>query len=189
MDKQMDWIAYFILFLQLVLVGIILLFANYFKEKGKNQATKEDITEITGLVKRVETKFQIEIDRHSLRNELLLKAAELFYELDVVEGELIEEHGLVKVQTGSLSYEEKRRMCDLLTQVNTIFAKLYLTMPDETYKTVIEAVPDSVGALKDLRAAALVSLRQAQFPDSMYLDTKYLRSYWYGESAAGTDSA
>jgi hypothetical protein len=67
----------------------------------------------------------------------------------------------------------------ILSEVNALFAKLYLTMPDETYKRVIDAVPDKVAAWRDLRSAALVALRQAQFPESAYLDTKDLRSYWF----------
>ena len=173
----MTWLPSVTLILQVVLVGLVIYSKRYITEKGKNQATKEDIAEITGLVKRVETQFQIELGRHSLRNELLSKAAELFYELELVVGDLTEKHGTKNLDTENLPYDDKRKMLELLAQVNALFAKLYLTMPDETYKTVIDAVPDRVGTWSELRAAALVSLRGAQFPDSQYLDSKSLRSF------------
>lgn len=74
----MDSLLVVILILQVILVGIVWYGKQYVTKKGENQATKEDIAEITRLVKHVETQFQIELGRHSLRNELLSKAAELF---------------------------------------------------------------------------------------------------------------
>ena len=52
------------------------LLPSYFSEKGKNLATKEDITEITEKIKTVETKIKIkesvEIDYNSLKRKAIL---------------------------------------------------------------------------------------------------------------------
>jgi len=52
------------------------LLPSYFSEKGKNLATKEDVTEITEKIKTVETKIKIresgEIDYNSLKRKAIL---------------------------------------------------------------------------------------------------------------------
>lgn len=97
---------------------------------------------------------------------------------------MVEKHGRAKVEAQDIPYDDKRRMFVVLTQVNALFAKLYLTMPDETYRVVIDAVPDRPGAWHELRSTALVSLRQAEFPNSKYLDPKALRCYSYDVGSA-----
>ena len=176
----MDLALLVIVVLQLAMGGLLLYARSYVNEKAKNQATKEDIANITSLVKQVEAKFQIDFGRHVLRNELHSTIAELLYELELTAGDLVEKHGLEKVNSDDLSYEDKRTVLEATSKVNTVLAKLYLTMPDDSYKFVFDAVPDGVGALKDFRVGALVSLRRAQFPDSKYLDPKCLRGFTFG---------
>ena len=172
--------------LQLSMGGFLLYARGYLGEKAKNQATKEDVANITGLVKQVEAKFQVDFGRHVLRNELHSKMAELLYELEFTAGDLIEKHGLKKVNSDDLSYEDKRAMLEATSKVNTVLAKLYLTMPDESYKFVFDAVPDRAGMLKELRVAALVSLRRAQFPESAYLDPNCIRGFSAGSHSVNT---
>lgn len=175
--------------LQLSIGGLLLYAKGYVGEKAKNQATKEDIADVTRLVKQVEARFQIDLGRHVLRNDLHSKIAELLYELEFIAGDMVEKHGLEKTNLDDISYEENRPMLEAISKVNTVLAQLYLTMPDDTLKFVIDAVPEAVGMVKDLRVGALISLRRAQFPDSAYLDPKYIRGLSRGSGSTSTASA
>ncbi len=180
----MDVAILAILGLQFVVGGLLLYAKSYVGEKAKSQATKEDIAHITGLVKQVEASFQIELGRHSLRNELHSKIAELLYELEFVAGDLVAKHGLEKVNANAIPYEDKRAMLEATSKVNVVLAKLYLTMPDDAYKFVFDAVPNGIGRMKDFRIGALVSLRRSQFPDSTYLSKESIRGFSYDPDAS-----
>jgi hypothetical protein len=185
----MDIAILVVVVLQLAIGGLLLYARSYLAKKAENQATKEDIASITSLVKQVEAKFQIDLGRHVLRNELHSKIAELLYELEFIAGDLVEKHGLEKVNADDVSYEDKRTVLEATSKVNTVLAKLYLTMPDDTYRFILDAVPDGIGMLKDFRVGALVSLRRAQFPDSAYLDPKFTRGFTYGTNGVSDGPA
>ena len=55
------------LFLQAILLGGFLVYESYFKEKGKNLATKEDIGKITEEVQSVKQSFDKSLENHKSR--------------------------------------------------------------------------------------------------------------------------
>jgi hypothetical protein len=59
----MEWLA---LIAQLILLGVFLLWEGYFKEKGKNLATKEDIKDITDKVESVKASYNESLERHKI---------------------------------------------------------------------------------------------------------------------------
>src|SRR5258706_13499803 len=116
----MDVAILVIVVLQLAIGGLLLYAKSYVGEKAKNQATKEDVANITRLVKEVEAKFQIDLGRQVLRNELHSQIAELLYELEFAAGDLVESHGLEKVTSDDVSYEDKRSVLEATSKVNTV---------------------------------------------------------------------
>lgn len=59
---------------------IIWYFMPYFKEKGKNLATREDIEELTRLVESVKTEHAKKLAAHTVRFEKEFKALEEIWE-------------------------------------------------------------------------------------------------------------
>ncbi len=59
----MEWLA---LIAQLILLGVFLLWEGYFKEKGKNLATKEDIKDITDKVESVKDSYNKALEAHKI---------------------------------------------------------------------------------------------------------------------------
>jgi len=70
-SQQFD--NYWIYLLLSILIALVsTYFFQYFKEKGKNLATKEDIENITSQVESVKNEYKIEFDKIQKKNELIV---------------------------------------------------------------------------------------------------------------------
>lgn len=65
-------------------IGIGQFFPSYFREKGKNLATKEDISDITKQVEGIRLDKQKDFEKLQQENRFLLEQAKLKYQLSMV---------------------------------------------------------------------------------------------------------
>lgn len=141
----MEWLIYF------AAVGTSLILTkflpSYMTQKGKNLATKEDITEITNKVETVKTEYKAKFDKIQKKNEVLadsLKQAKQRYSSK--QFDLYNElwHSLVDLQTSANDLWEFLSRNDLKIFANKVFKaknmieKSALLIEDEHYNKLME---------------------------------------------------
>ncbi len=173
METSLLWA---ILALNIVIALIVLLARSYVQEKAKNQATKEDIAEITALVKATEFQFQVQLQRQTQIADLHSKTAQLIFEIDRVLDEMADRYGLEALQTGAVPDEEWNTLIKLTYEMNLLLAQLYIAMPDSIYRDVMVAIPERVEQWKNLRISILNGLKRANYPSSELVGIEYLRT-------------
>ncbi len=112
---------------------IIWYFMPYFKEKGKNLATREDIEELTRLVESVKTEHAKKLAAHTVRFEKEFKA------LEEIWGKLLKlRNTAMKLRPPGESYaneertkdeEKKKRFNEYREAFNAFWAVLYPNQP------------------------------------------------------------
>ena len=71
----MEWISVLVNAIIVLIGGLLLGYQkSYFKEKGKNLATKEDIEEITKKVEEVKSFYSQQLESQKFQNQLKLTA-------------------------------------------------------------------------------------------------------------------
>jgi hypothetical protein len=69
--EEMEWIS---LFLTGIIVFIASFFGSYFRRKGQNLATKEDISEITEKIEGIRSDYAKQVENYSHHNRLKMAA-------------------------------------------------------------------------------------------------------------------
>jgi molecular chaperone DnaK (HSP70) len=95
-----------------VIAGLMQYIVSYFKEKGKNLATKEDIKEITNTVESIKTEISVQKQRETeylyKRNESLIEFLNCLDELDIYRMKVFRMSNTL--QAPDISYQY---LCDL----------------------------------------------------------------------------
>lgn len=154
-------------------------FPSYLKEKGKNLATKEDISDITSQIERVKVEYLKEAEEFklSLSKELeLLKISHTSLQANKVQyfSELIDHLNNIHNDFKKLRKpSNKAKLKGYQKKTTELFAKLFLFASDDTIKkwVVIRSAPKTEQVQKSLFllfADFILSLRK----DIGYNDTE-----------------
>lgn len=148
----------------LIVLVIVRLLPSYFSEKGKNLATKEDISEITKEIEQVKGLYK-------KRNDLSV-AERGFYNdmIQLMEG-FLKEIKRYELQTGkgenSLTREEmmanselRGKFLSFLDSTNAFFSKAFVFLDEESYERLRDAI-DRENDVAHMRMNLLNAMRKS----------------------------
>ena len=107
-----------------------------------------------------------EQEKYSNMTDFHYKTAELFNQAECLLGSLIAKYDFERVQQGNFPTEELECYNMIIRDINSQLMKLFLIMPDESYKNVSEAIATEPTELANLRNNVLCELRRFHCPDT-----------------------
>lgn len=120
---------------------------------------------------------EMRIREYDLMTDVHCRTAELFSEAELIGNPLVKKYGIDRVNRGEIPVEEWAEFNRVIQELNGQLFKIYVTMPDDNYGRIVEAMFPGVGNLRLFRDRVLVELRRTQVKKTKYTDPNTIRHF------------
>jgi hypothetical protein len=122
---------------------------------------------------------EMEMRKYDLMTDVHCRTAELFSEAELRGNPLIHKYGLDRVNRGDVPPEEWAEFNKVIQELNAQLFKIYVTMPDDSYGRIRDAIRPSSDKMGEFRDRVLVELRRTRFKQTKYADPNALRYFHF----------